>query len=88
MREASCKGCRLIWMAHQAPLSMDVSTETVLAVPDPLSTERDGLVVFLPVEHGWGHAYDATLQSHRVALGNTTVLEFLQDHGCFLHLFG
>lgn len=65
-----------------------MSTKVVAAVPDPLSSERDGLVVFLPVEHRRGHAYDPALQSHRVALRDAAVLEFLQDHWRLLYLFG
>lgn len=58
------------------------------AVPNPLSGERDGLVVLLPVEHRWRHAYHPALQPHWVAFRNSAVLQFLQDHGGFLHLFG
>lgn len=88
MKEARFKRLQTHWVAHQAPLSLQTALVWVEAVPDPLSGERDGLVVLLPVEHGWRHAYHAALQPHRVAFGNATVLQFLQDHRRFLHLFG
>lgn len=85
-KKPDSKGHRLIWVT-QALLSLEVPLNMGGAVPDPLSGERNGLIVLLPVEHGRRHAYHAAFQPHRVAFGNSTVLQFLQDNRCFLHLF-
>lgn len=56
--------------------------------PDSLCVLSQGLVLPFPEDLWVGHPRDATLQSHRVALGHAGVLQFLHEHGHLVHLLG
>lgn len=57
-------------------------------LPDSLCVLSQGLVLPFPEDLGVGNPRDATLQPHRMPLGHAGVLQFLDEHGHLVHLFG
>lgn len=57
-------------------------------VPDSVCVVSERLVLPFPEDLRVGNPGDATLQSHRVPLGHTCVLQLLHKQGGLVHLFG
>lgn len=57
-------------------------------LPYPVCVVRERLILFLPKDLWVGNSRHTALQTHRVTLGNTSVLQLLDERRGLVHLFG
>lgn len=57
-------------------------------LPDPVCIASERLVLFLPEDLWVGDSRHTALQTYRVTLGNSSVLQLLDERRGLVHLFG